>query len=73
MKDTIDRDFLSASISYIDVKSIDPHWWIFTSIFVAFSFLVLEGLTSMLYLSVYTVIAGNDKKDDPGISPEKTI
>lgn len=60
MKTTVNRDFLSASMNYIDVKSIDPHWWIFTSIFVVFSFLVFEGLASMIYLSVYTIIIENE-------------
>lgn len=58
MKDTIDKRFLSASINYISTKLIDQNWWIFTSIFVVFSFLLLEGLSSMVYLSTYTIITG---------------
>lgn len=42
MKDTIDKRFLSASTDYISVRSIDQNWWIFTSIFVVFSFFLLE-------------------------------
>ncbi len=63
MKDTIDKRFLSASINYISVKSIDQNWWIFTSIFVVFSFLLLEGLSSMTYLSTYNIIAKKEPID----------
>ena len=42
MKNDINKDFLSVSMSYIDTKSIDSSWWIFSTIFVLFSFLFLE-------------------------------
>jgi hypothetical protein len=63
IKSSIDKRFLSASIDYISVKSIDQNWWIFTSIFVVFSFLLLEGLSSIVYLSIYTVIVKKESID----------
>ncbi|MDD5376692.1 MAG: hypothetical protein PHH16_01105 [Candidatus Gracilibacteria bacterium] len=62
-KDTINKDFFSASLSYIDTKSIDPDWWIFSSIFMIFSFLVFEGLASMAYLTTYRIITGKNNED----------
>lgn len=64
MKDAINRDFLSASMDYIDIKSIDGNWWIFTSVFVLFSFLIFEGLASMIYLSVYQIIREKDQENN---------
>jgi len=63
MENSINKEFLSRSIPYIDIKAIDNNWWIFTSIFVIFSFLVLEGLTSMIYLSIFRIIEGEKNKD----------
>jgi hypothetical protein len=63
MKIGINKDFLSASMSYIDTKAINPDEWFFSIIFVLLSFLLFEGLTSMLYLSTYkVVIEGHEKK-----------
>lgn len=59
----IDRDFLSASLEYINVDSIDSNSGIFTLIFVVLSFLFLEGIASMLYLSVYHVIKAKDEEN----------
>lgn len=61
--DSIDRAFLRSSLDYIDTASIDPEEWIFTILFVIFSFLVFEGLTSMIYLSVYRILLAEDSKN----------
>lgn len=61
-KSGINKNFLSASMDYIDIKSIDPHWWMITSIFVILSFLVFEGLASIASLSVYRIISEGDQK-----------
>jgi hypothetical protein len=63
MKNDINRNFLSNSMNYIDTQSIDSHWWIVTSIFVMISFLLFEGLTSMLYISVYLIIREPDSEN----------
>lgn len=60
MKDDINRDFLSQSLPYIDVKEIDPTLYIYESLFVLFSFLILEGVASMIYFSVYHIIRKED-------------
>lgn len=54
----IDREFLSSSLPYLDTGAIDTNWWIFSSIFLLLSFLLFEGLPSMIYLSVYHTIKG---------------
>lgn len=56
MKTDINKDFLSASMGYINVRFLDTNGWMFTTLFVLFSFFVLEGLSSMVYLSVYQII-----------------
>ena len=70
MKDTVNKEFLSASIDYIDVKSIDTNGWIFSSIFIIFSFLVLEGVSSMMYLSIYAIIKNKDEENN-WVAPAK--
>lgn len=42
---------------------IDSTWWIYMSVLVVASFLVLEGLTSMIYLSVYRIITDESSKN----------
>ncbi|NDK19304.1 hypothetical protein GW819_00505 [Candidatus Gracilibacteria bacterium] len=64
MEKSINKEFLSRSIPYIDIKAIDNNWWIFTTLFVVFSFLVLEGITSMIYLSVYGIIKEKDEENN---------
>lgn len=51
-------------MKYIDIETLDPNGWLFSSIFVLLSFLLFEGLTSMLYLSTYKVIIEKNKKED---------
>jgi len=64
MEKSINKEFLSRSIPYIDIKAIDNNWWIFTTLFVVFSFLVLEGIISMIYLSVYGIIKEKDEENN---------
>lgn len=64
MKNDINKDFLSASMPYLEKGAIDSSWLAFSIIFVLFSFIVFEGITSMIYLSVYTIIVEKDKENN---------
>lgn len=64
LKEGINRGFLSNSIQYIDVKSINSDWWILTSVFVMLSFFLFEGVASMLYLSIYSIIKAKDQESN---------
>lgn len=60
-------------MEYIDIRTVDPYWWVFTGIFVVFSFLVFEGLASMVYLSVYRIIAETMPKQEENEEENKSV
>ncbi len=64
MKNDINKNFLSTSMPYLEKGAIDSSWLAFSILFVLFSFIVFEGITSMIYLSVYTIISEKDKENN---------
>lgn len=49
-------------MEYIDTEAIDPTSGRFTLLFVVLSFVFLEGIASMLYLSIYRSIKEKEEE-----------
>ncbi|MDD2916625.1 MAG: hypothetical protein PHH70_02135 [Candidatus Gracilibacteria bacterium] len=62
VKNDVNKAFLSAAFKYIDTKSTDKDGGIFMVIFTLFSFFFLEGITSMLYISIYRLLTTSESE-----------
>lgn len=69
-KEGIDREFFEEIAPYLDRTELDPNAGGFESLFDLMSFLLLDGLLSMAYLSVFLRLGGSLRSNAPMAAEE---